>query len=109
MQKIINLYCLLMFVALVPRPAEADVDYGIDVEKLTCIGYFDRIGELNKTNKQTAALLTYWLFGYVSGIQNSAKLTQSRYLEFHNLLGDHCKKNPNELLLVSVRKIALKK
>jgi hypothetical protein len=108
MRKLRDFCYLLLLSMLLPMKAAAQTDYGFDVDKFTCVEYFDKVSQLHKTNKQTASLLTYWLFGYVSGIQNSGKMFQSRYLEFNKSLANYCKKNPNELLLVSVRKLDFK-
>jgi hypothetical protein len=108
MRKIRGTLRVLLLSFLLPTAAAAQADYGLDMDKLSCDGYFDKMSEFSKTNKQTATLLAYWLFGYASGVQNSGKMFQSRYLQFHKALVDHCRKNRNEPILVAVRKLHFK-
>jgi HdeA/HdeB family len=108
MRKLRSVLCILLLSLPLPMTAEAQTDPGLDVEKLSCDGFFDKMSQFSKTNKDTALAFSYWLFGYASGVQNSGKWFQSRYLQFHKSLVDYCRKNRNEPLLVAVRKLDLK-
>ena len=73
-----------------------------NMEAIGCMDFFKRVNTVNKSNPLTAALFSYWLYGYASGIHGNGLLDKDQYLDYNYRVLMYCKKNPDVPILKAV-------
>ena len=76
-----------------------------NMETVGCMEFIKKVNTLNKSNTLTAALFSYWLYGYASGIHGNGLVDKGQYLDYNYRLAMYCKENPDMPILKAVGRV----
>jgi hypothetical protein len=73
-------------------------DNPMDLTRLDCATFENRHQSLRKSDPESAATLSMWMFGYAVGLSGSHVLDAGLLEKFDNSLADHCSQHPSDSL-----------
>ena len=96
---------VLSLMLLTTSAAYAASKDSVNMETIGCMDFFKRVNTVNKSNSLTAALFSYWLYGYASGIHGNGLVDKGQYLDYNYRLAMYCKENPDMPILKAVGRV----
>ena len=96
---------IVLSLMLLTGAANAASKDSANMETVGCMEFIKKVNTLNKSNTLTAALFSYWLYGYASGIHGNGLVDKGQYLDYNYRLAMYCKENPDMPILKAVGRV----